>query len=350
MGELLDKLKSEIALGAPGKAWYEVFHGRVVVIAGKWSPKDFVDFEPDALNPATWKYAKKLDLTQKLFEEQILVLKRGVVKYVLSALTDSQARTYVSDVVNQFLNETTKGADDKRVFNLIVERLCEKGLALVPRGGTGGSIPTTLTDHETSGQIKRILMITKDRLPNAFLPAGEEERNSPIWAPAGYDKIVNLLISLPGPLTENALRTGISEALTVLRLALYYTDDTPDDALNDETLVRDGEGGEIVSTVAAFKPLESILNAEEADLAAKIMSRISLKSRNFLRGVSKSKNKVKLATELGVSRGTALKMEKTLVQEVNAAFDEFGVCDQDRQSLRKALLEISKNSAEESDE
>jgi hypothetical protein len=106
----------------------------------------------------------------------------------------------------------------------------------------------------------------------------------------------------------------------------------------------------MVSTVDAFKPLESILDSEEADLAAKIMTKISPKSRNFLRCISKSKNKVKLATELGVSRGTALKMEKDLVQEVNSAFDDFGVCDQDRQSLRKALLQISKNSVEASDE
>jgi hypothetical protein len=321
-----------------------------MVIAGRWSPKDFVEHEPDAMSPRTWKYAKKLDLTQKLFEEEVLVSKRGVIPFILSASTDSHVRANISQVVNQFLNETTKGADDKRVFKLIVERLHGKGFALVPPEGSGGKIPTTLSDHETTEQIKRMLMMNKDRLPNAFLPAGEVERNSPIWTPAGYDKIADLLMTLPAPVTENALRMGISEALTVLRLALYYADDTPDDALNDETLVRDGEGGEMVSTVDAFKPLESILDSEEADLAAKIMTKISPKSRNFLRCISKSKNKVKLATELGVSRGTALKMEKDLVQEVNSAFDDFGVCDQDRQSLRKALLQISKNSVEASDE
>jgi|688.fasta_scaffold84695_3 hypothetical protein len=350
VGELLDKLKSEIALGGPGKVWYEIFHEKVMVIAGRWSPKDFVEHEPDAMSPRTWKYAKKLDLTQKLFEEEVLVSKRGVIPFILSASTDSHVRANISQVVNQFLNETTKGADDKRVFKLIVERLHGKGFALVPPEGSGGKIPTTLSDHETTEQIKRMLMMNKDRLPNAFLPAGEVERNSPIWTPAGYDKIADLLMTLPAPVTENALRMGISEALTVLRLALYYADDTPDDALNDETLVRDGEGGEMVSTVDAFKPLESILDSEEADLAAKIMTKISPKSRNFLRCISKSKNKVKLATELGVSRGTALKMEKDLVQEVNSAFDDFGVCDQDRQSLRKALLQISKNSVEASDE
>jgi len=186
-------------------------------------------------------------------------------------------------------------------------------------------------------------MSSKDRLPNAFLPAGEEERNSPIWTPAGYDKISNLVASLPGPVTENALRTGISEALTVLRLALYYTDDTPEDAFNNEKLVQAGEGGEMVNTAEAFKPLDALLGMEASELAEKIMTKISPKSRNFLKCVSKSKNKVKLAIELGVSRGTALKMEKSLVAEVNQAFDEFGVSDQDRQNIRKLLLEIAED-------
>ncbi|CAN2188784.1 hypothetical protein MCERE155_00466 [Candidatus Nanopelagicaceae bacterium] len=341
MSELREKLQHEIDSGGPGKTWFEVFHERVITIAGKWNPKDFVDHEPDALNPATWKFAKKMDLTQKLFEEEILVPKRGVIPFILSASTDSHVRANVCDVVNQFLNETTKGADDKRAFKLILERFSSIGFSLVPPEGSGKQIPTTLSDHETTEHIKRILMSSRDRLPNAFLPAGEEERNSPIWTPTGYDKISNLIASLPGPITENALRMGISEALTVLRLALYYTDDTPEDAFSDEKLVPAGEGGEMVNTAEGFKPLESLLGIEESELADKIMRKISPKSRNFLKCVNKSKNKVKLAMELGVSRGTALKMEKTLVTEVNQAFDEFGVPDQDRQSIRRLLLDIA---------
>jgi len=343
VSELLDKLQEEIDSGGPGKTWYEVFHEKIIVIAGRWSPKDFVDYEPDAMNPGTWKYAKKLDLTQKLFEEEILVPKRGVIPFILSASTDSHVRANVCEVINQFLNETTKGADDKRAFKLILERLSSIGFTLVPPEGSGSFIPTTLSDHDTTAQIKRILMSSKDRLPNAFLPAGEEERNSPIWTPAGYDKISNLVASLPGPVTEDALRTGISEALTVLRLALYYTDDTPEDAFNNEKLVQAGEGGEMVNTAEAFKPLDALLGTEASELAEKIMTKISPKSRNFLKCVSKSKNKVKLAIELGVSRGTALKMEKSLVAEVNQAFDEFGVSDQDRQNIRKLLLEIAED-------
>ncbi len=339
MSELRDKLQAEIDSGGPGKAWYELFHERVIILAGRWNPKDFVDFEPDALNPSTWKFAKKFDLTQKLFEEEILVPKRGVITFMLGASTDSHVRANVCEVINQFLNETTKGADDKRVVKLILERFSSIGFSLVPPEGLGTHSPTTLSDHDTTAQIKRILMASKERLPNAFLPAGEEERNSPIWTPAGYDKISNLIASLPGPITENALRMGISEALSVLRLALYYTDDTPEDAFSNEKLVQAGEGGEMVNTAEAFKPLEALLGNEASELAEKVLNRISPKSRTFLKCVSKSKNKVKLATELGVSRGTALKMEKSLVAEVNQAFDAFGVLDQDRQSIRSILLE-----------
>lgn len=350
MSELRDKLQEEIDSGGPGKTWYEVFHEKVIIIAGRWSPKDFVDHEPDAVNPSKWMFAKKLDLTQKLFEEEILVPKRGVIPFILSASTDSHVRANICVVVNQFLNETTKGADDKRTFKLISERLSSIGFTLVPPEGSGTLIPTTLSDHETTAQIKRILIASKDRLPNAFLPAGEEERNSPIWTPTGYDKISHLVASLPGPVTENALRMGISEALTVLRLALYYTDDTPEDAFNNEKLVQAGEGGEMVNTAEAFKPLDALLGTEDFELANKVMIKISPKSRNFLKCVSKSRNKVKLAAELDVSRGTALKMEKSLIAEVNQAFDELGVPDQDRPNIRKLLLEIAEDGEQVIDE
>ena len=110
VGQLLEDLQAEIDSGGPGKTWYRVFQEKLKSIAGTWPPKDFVQFEPDAINPTRWKYSEKLDLAQKLFEEQILAPERKVkvISFVLSGDSDGSIKRNISKVVNQFLNEITK--------------------------------------------------------------------------------------------------------------------------------------------------------------------------------------------------------------------------------------------------
>jgi hypothetical protein len=182
-------------------------------------------------------------------------------------------------------------------------------------------------------------MSAKDRLPNAFIPAGEGERNSPIWTPRGYDQIAAEITALPEPVTEEALRLGISDALTHLRFALYYADDIPDEVIDkNKNVVRGEDGGvEMVSTLENLTPMEAMLASEEFAQAKTILGKLSSESRNFLKAMSHSTNKTEIADYLGVSRVTALKMEKQMVIEVNTLFDEHQIPDFDRQSIRSAL-------------
>ena len=338
MGKLRDLLLEELDKDGVGKVWYELIHAKVVTLAGGWPPKDFKEFEPDAMNGANWKYSKKLDLTQKLFEERILHPDRKSIDYILSGVSDAKVRVNVSVVVNQFLNQVTRGADDKRVFDLILTRLNQISFTLTPTTGGSGKFPTVLSNEETAKSVKRILMSCKERLPNAFVPAvSEEERNSPIWKPAGYDAIVQKIIKLPGPLTEYALRGGIADALTVLRLTLYYTDNTPEGAMGDR-LGFSGEEAVMLDTTAAFNPQDHLELSSDAVQARQVISKLTPESRMFLGCIAISKNKVTLAANLGVSRGTALKREADAVREVNDLFDALSIPDSERQSIRGEIL------------
>ena len=339
MSNLKEILQTELVQGGPGRVWYEIINKEVKLIAGKWPPKDFVEFEPDANNPRNWRYSDKLDLTQKLFEEEILNPKRGAIDFILTADTDSHIRANIREVVNQFLSEITKGADDKRVFKLICNRLSKFGYSLIPPSGSGSSLASIESNHQISAQISRILMSNKERLPNAFVPAGEGERNSPIWTPQGYDQIAVQILGLPGQVTEESLRGGISDALTHLRFALYYADDIPEEVIDkDKGVVRGDEGGiEMVSTLVHSIPGEVLLASEEVAQANLVLERISLDSRKFLKAMSLSSRKTEIAEHLEVSRVTALKMEKQMVNEVNSVFDALSIPDCDRQPIRTAL-------------
>lgn len=338
MGQLRDDLQGEIDSGAPGEMWYRVFHEKLKSIAGNWPPKDFVQFEPDAMNPGGWKYSEKLDLVQKLFEEEILVPERKVVSFVLSGDSDGSVKSNISKVINQFLNEITKGADDKRVFELISKRLESIGKSVGAIVVQPGITPSQNDEIQASVDIKRILLKCKDRLPNAFLPAGEGERESPIWSPIGYDSIVRSILDQNIPLTIGALRGGISGALASLRLALYYVDDTPEAAWHDEKVVFYGEEVQLVSTTDLFQPLENALANEEFELANMALSRLSFDSLNLLSHISTSSNKVKLAASMGVSRGTVDKREKKLIQEVNGIFSDLCIHDSQHQRIRSLML------------
>ena len=345
MSALKDLLLDELSQGGPGKIWYETIHKELKIIAGKWPPKDFVDFEPDANNPTHWRYSDKLDLTQKFFEDEILNPSRGAITFILTAGTDTNIRGNIRQVVNQFLSEITKGADDKRVFNLIFERLSKMGFPLIPPTGVGSVVPTIQSNHNNAARISRLLMLAKDRLPNAFIPAGEGERNSPIWTPRGYDQIAAEITALPEPVTEEALRSGISDALTHLRFALYYADDIPDGVVDKSKNVFRGEDGEVemVSTLENLTPMESMLASEEFAQAKTILDELSSESRKFLKAMSQSSNKTEIAENLDVSRVTALKMEKQMVIEVNNLFDVYQIPDFERQSVRTALRIVLDN-------
>jgi len=338
VGQLREDLQAEIDSGAPGKTWYRVFHEKLKLIAGNWPPKDFVQFEPDAMNPKRWKYSEKLDLVQKLFEEEILVPERKVISFVLSGESDGSIRSNVSRVVNQFLNEITKGADDKRVFELLSKRFENLGKPVGPVSVGPETIPSQNDEIKASADIKRILLKCKDRLPNAFLPAGEGERESPIWSPMGYDSIVKSILDQDIPLTEGALRAGISGALAGLRLALYYVDDTPEAAWHDKKVVFHDEEVQLVSTTDLFQPLENAIANEEFELANTVLSRLSSDSLNLLSHISTSSNKIKLAASMGVSRGTVDKREKRLIQEVNSIFDDLFIPDSQHQRIRSLML------------
>ena len=337
MGQLRDDLQSEIDNGGPGKIWYQLFQDKIKVNAGNWPPKDFVPFEPEAMNPNRWRFAEKLDLTQKLFEEQVLAPERGVISFVLSGESDGAIRSNIGKVVNQFLNEITKGADDKRAYELIMGRLERLGIVLGAKPGSALS-PAPQDEEKTAAEIKRILIICKDRLPNALLPAGEGERESAIWSPAGYDSIVRSILLLDPPATQNALRAGISGALAVLRLALYYVDDIPEAAWHDDKAVFSGEEVHLVSSTDIFEPLQSLVANEDFEIANSVLAQLSPESFTLLSHVSISLNKVALAKSIGVSRGTVDKREKRLVIEVNGVFDKMSIPESHRQHIRSIML------------
>lgn len=343
MSELKERLQEELDSGGPGKFWYGLIHRELKIAAGKWPPKDFVEFEPDAVNSNNWRFSEKLDLTQKFFEDEILNPTRGAISFIMTATTDSHVRTNIREVINQFLSEVTKGADDKRVFKLIGDRLAASGFILVPPSGGVSTVPTVQSNSETASRISRILMTTKNRLPNAFAPAGEGERNSPIWAPQAYDEIAAKIVGLPGPVTEEALRAGISDALTHLRFALYYADDIPEEVVaKDKNVYRGEEGGvDMVSTIESLMPLDDLLVSEEFNQAREILGLLSSESRRFLHAMSRSTKKTEIAENLGVSRVTALKLENKMVKEVNAILDEIEIPDADRQGVRTALRVLS---------
>jgi len=349
MLSLRDRLENELNLGGPSTEWYKLFQPLVKKIAGNWPPRYFTEFDLDAANEKSWGYADKKDLTQKLFQEQILIPARGKVDFVMSALSDAHIRKNAKVIVNQFLVDITKGSDDKRAFALIEARLSERGVTLDALS-TLSDAPTVLSNQRLAEKVQRILFLCPERRPNAFLPAGEGERESPNWTPKGYDWIADQLLDLGEPLTEIALRDGIAEALTHLRLSLYYLDEPTrsegSEMASWEEARESEEEEQSMGTHLAASPEEVAIAHSRQILAREILAKLSPETVKFLSHASISKDMTNLAGSMGVTRQKIYDFKAKCVNEVNYVMSEFEVDDYETNFVRVSLLRLIEPPAE----
>jgi hypothetical protein len=340
---LREKLEEELKMGQPGSEWYKLFQPIVKIVAGHWPPRYFIEFEPDASNERTWQYSEKKDLTQKLFHEQILIAARRKTDFVLSAHSDVQIRKNAKIVVSQFLVDISKGSDDKRAFGLIESRLKARGVTLGGITGAAG-IPTVLSNQRLSEKVQRILFLCPERLPNAFLPAGEGERESPNWTPKGYDWIADQLIELDEPLTEIALRDGIAEALTHLRLSMYYLDEPGRNHGSEMTSWEEEQANEgedlVLGGYLAASPEELAISRSREEIASQILKRLSEDTIRFLSHATISKDMTKLANSLSVSRQRIYDFKAKSVNEVELLMNEMKVEQEEVVFVRRSLISL----------
>lgn len=343
MNSLKEKLEEELKSGQPGKVWYNLFQPIVQRMAGTWPPRYFLEYDLDASNEVSWKYAKKEDLSQKLFLEQILNPARGKISFLLSAESDMQIRSNAKLIVHQFLVDITEGSDDKRAYATLKSKLAAKGLLLLS-AESSFTEPVGISDQKLSEKIKRILLVCPHRLPNAFIPAGEGERESPNWSTAGYEWIADQIIELNSSISESVLRGGIADAFTHLRSSLYYLDEPN---VFDTSVYASGEGsdgdeqeGGFMGISTLTSPQEAVLLKARQEIAGAVLASLSAQSRKFLSHVTISKNKSNLAISLGVSRVTTDKYATDTVKEVNHLFIQYGVDDYEAQAVRDELLKI----------
>ena len=322
MSTLHDRLSAEISAGGPASEWFELIQPLMKKIAGKWPQEYFADFDLDAKSDK-WKFADKLDLTMKYYEEEIKSKKRKAVAYILTATSDKQIRSHTSRSISQFLAELTKGVATKRVYKLVEARILNRGervLSSVEDASLGGTI---LSNHEGGLIVKGILLRCKKRLPNAFAPAGEGERDSPIWSPAGYDEMVSEIVLKVTPVTEDKLRRGISEALAHLQLSLYLDDVEQANPTLYGDLVKDD----------SYNPFDVAAENEERAWAKQVMARLSPGSTLMFQHVTKTTYFTELADLLGVHRNKATEMAHAMRDEINQILDDLAVPNDSRPNV-----------------
>jgi hypothetical protein len=340
---LRERLEQELQISGPSTEWYKLFQQVMKKTAGNWPPRYFVEFDLDASNEQNWQYAEKKDLTQKFFQEHLLNPARRKIEFVMSGLSDIQIKKNAKIVVNQFLVDISRGGDDKRAFKLIGDRLKIRGV-LLEGGASETDSPTVLSNQRLAEKVQRILTLCPERLPNAFLPAGEGERESPNWTPKGYDWIAERLIELDEPLTELALRDGISEALTHLRLSLYYLDE-PNKAEGSEMAsweeARESEEEVYgMGTYVTDSPEEITIALAREKVASEILAKLSPDTVRFLSHATISKDMTKLADSLGVTRQKIYVYKEKSVNEVNHILNEMNIEDPEAKFVRNSMFKL----------
>ena len=326
---LRDRLAAEISAGGPAAEWFELIKPLMKSIAGKWPQDYFADIDLDAKSD-NWKFADKLDLTMKYYEEEIKSEKRKAVAFILTATSDKQIRSYTSLSITQFLVELTKGVPTKRVFKLIEGRLLKLGQKVLSSEEDASLGGTILENHEGGQVVKGILLRCKKRLPNAFAPAGEGERDSPIWSPAGYDEMVSEIVQKVTPVTEDKLRWGISEALAHLQLSLYLDDVEQANPTLYGDLVKDD----------SYNPFDVAAENEERAWAKQVMARLSKGSTLMFQHVTRTTYFTELADLLGVHRNKATEMAHEMKNEINQVFDDLAVPHDSRSNVRSEMRQL----------
>ena len=326
---LRDRLAAEISAGGPAAEWFELIQPLMKSIAGKWPQDYFADIDLDAKSD-NWKFADKLDLTMKYYEEEIKSKKRKAVAFILTATSDKQIRSYTSLSITQFLVELTKGVPTKRVFKLIEGRLLKLGQKVLSSEEDASLGGTILENHEGGQVVKGILLRCKKRLPNAFAPAGEGERDSPIWSPAGYDEMVSEIVQKVTPVTEDKLRWGISEALAHLQLSLYLDDVEQANPTLYGDLVKDD----------SYNPFDVAAENEERAWAKQVMARLSKGSTLMFQHVTRTTYFTELADLLGVHRNKATEMAHEMKNEINQVFDDLAVPHDSRSNVLSEMRQL----------
>ena len=326
---LHDRLSAEISTGGPAAEWFELIQPLMKKIAGKWPQEYFADFDLDAKSDK-WKFADKLDLTMKYYEEEIKSKKRKAVAYILTASSDKQIRSHTSRSISQFLAELTKGVATKRVYKLVEARILNRGESVLSSEKDASLGGTILSNHEGGLIVKGILLRCKKRLPNAFAPAGEGERDSPIWSPAGYDEIVEEIVLKVTPVTEDKLRRGISEALAHLQLALYLDDVEQANPTLYGELVKDD----------SYNPFDVATENEERAWAKQVMARLSTGSTTMFQHVTRTTYFTELADLLGVHRNKATEMAHEMKNEINQILDDLAVPIDSRSNVLSEMRQL----------
>jgi len=329
MSTLHDRLSAEISAGGPAAEWFELIQPLMKKIAGKWPQEYFADFDLDAKSD-NWKFADKLDLTMKYYEEEIKSKKRKAVAYILTATSDKQIRSHTSRSISQFLAELTKGVATKRVYKLVEARILNRGESVLSSEEDASLGGTILSNHEGGLIVKGILLRCKKRLPNAFAPAGEGERDSPIWSPAGYDEIVSEIVLKVTPVTEDKLRRGISEALAHLQLALYLDDVEQANPTLYGELVKDD----------SYNPIDVAVENEERAWAKQVMTRLSPASTIMFQHVNNTKYFTELADLLGVHRNKATEMAHAMRDEINQIMDDLAIPNDSRSNVLSEMRQL----------
>jgi hypothetical protein len=326
---LRDRLAAEISAGGPAAEWFELIQPLMKSIAGKWPQDYFTDIDLDAKSD-NWKFADKLDLTMKYYEEEIKSKKRKAVAFILTATSDKQIKSYTSLSITQFLAELTKGVPTKRVFKLIETRLLKLGQKVLSSEEDASLGGTILENHEGGQVVKGILLRCKKRLPNAFAPAGEGERDSPIWSPSGYDEMVSEIVLKVTPVTEDKLRSGISGALAHLQLALYLDDVEQANPTLYGKLVKDD----------SYNPFDVAAENEERAWAKQVMARLSPGSTIMFQHVSSTKYFTELAELLGVHRNKATEMAHAMRDEINQIWDDLAIPKDSRSNVLSEMRQL----------
>ena len=311
MEDLWEKMKQEFKEhGAPGKLW----HQEIQIIAAR-KIRRLHNVPPSTFGLPDWN---KDDLTQIVITERLI--SRGQGSYIFHvADTIEDARRLLATELNFSLDDIRVPNQVDNVWSNLSGRLERLGWNPLSKGAEGSS------HQDADLELLVRLIINQKRMKNQGV-----ERLSPLFAGGVLDKLAGEIMEISPHFSEDFLRTALRQALTIISPALSIESVGTSSEDYREAGVYESEGeGRIGSEQEAHRAF-----------AREICKKLAPEDLEILFHLANRSSQSEIASNLGISRPTAVKRIQEFTSELTQMFTNLGVVEDDKLSVFREILDF----------
>lgn len=310
MEDLWERMKQEFKeLGAPGKLW----HQEIQSIAAR-KIRRLHNVPPGIFGLPDWN---KDDLTQIVIAERLI--SRGQGSYIFQvADTLEDARRLLATELNFSLDDIRVPNQVDNVWSNLSGRLEKLGWNPLSQG------PGDESQQDSNRELLVRLIISQKRMKNQGV-----ERLSPLFAGGVLDKLAGEIMEVSPNFSENFLRTALREALTIISpaLSIESVGASSEDYREAGVYASEGEG--------KFGAERETHRA----MAREICEKLTPEDCEILFHLANRSSQSEIASNLGVSRPTAVKKIQEFTGDLAQILTNVGLTEDEKLNVFREILD-----------